>query len=250
MNNAFDIGVVAGMSKIAVTMRDLRRAARGIKTRLPEPGTFAAHMGGMRIPGRSQQKGALGRAGALALQEQQKHMVPKNVRDMAEGQILPYMKENRRLAKKMHEGARMRPQILYNPKAVDANMRPTSGRNRKNLRALTKIHEAHEGVKFVGPGSLHAHPETLLREMNLMQNLRGRGAKGVQQTYGKLRKPEYDEARKQLVSTFGQRAEQFTRPGAKIPRAMRKAMRSHPQRMSAEKMQEIMAKQQRYMSGQ
>ena len=248
MNSAFDIGVIAGMEKIAVTMRELRRAARGIKTRLPEPGTFAELMGGMRIPGRSQQKG-LGRAGALALQKQQEHMVPKAVRDMAEGQILPYMRENRRLAKRMHEGARMRPQILYNPKAVDANLRPTSGRNLKNLRALTKIHEAHEGVKFMGPGSLHAHPETLLREMNLMQNLRGRGSKGVQQTMGRLRAPEYEEARKQLVSTFGPRAEQFTRPGAKIPRAMRRAMRKHPQHMSTEKMHEIMAKQQRYISG-
>ena len=121
------------------------------------------------------------------------------------------------------------PEMAGNTFATLARKRgPRRMAERGAMGATVAAHELFErGSKKIAPVFSHLHPEVLLKEHNLVSRLTGPGSKYTRSVMRGARKRSGEDkfVRQLLTEAYGPRAAQFTREGAKIPKAMRKNLR-------------------------
>lgn len=215
------------IEKIAVSMKEIRQAAKRIRGVVRLPSHLEA-LGGLYAPTTKQMTSA----GTKKLSDLQTAALGKETIKQMEQVLAPLYKK--------HPG-----KILSSPnvgRVLDPTIR---GSRVKNLEAFVHLHEAAERAATSRPipASLHTSPEVLIKDKNLLARLTGRGSGGVKRSIGELRQPEFDFLQQQMTKAFGPEAQKFFEPGAKIPKAMRKAfLRSGPT-INPERMQSIMGEQ-------
>lgn len=226
---------VADLVKYAVSVREMREAAKRIGVIRPEVGSLLEQFGGFTVPTKVVQKG--GRlAEALKIEAFQKALMGPEMHGQVQAALKPLIADKKLWGK------------LFVAKDVgkrlDPTIRPGSSRAH-NLEAFTRLHEAAEraGLKNIRSSSLHGSPDVLIKDLNLLSRLTGRGSRGVKRSIGGLREPEFELLKQQMMEKLGPKAATFFEPGAKIPKAMRKAFTKRAPDITPEQGAQIMQAQ-------
>jgi hypothetical protein len=224
--------------KIAATMAALRTGAARVKgIHTPAPGSVIEQAGALAIPTRAMMK--------------QKHhgTLKKMLRLQSKFMPKEWFKAYKREAKGIMKEPTGPGRIYIAPNVGETFAPTATARTQRAFRKVfTPLHESAERQAAPVYGSLHGSPAALMKDVNLLQTVTGPGSRSMVKSVRRLRDPEIEALQGQMQRTFKDpRVQQFFQPGAKIPKAMRKAFLREPQRFGPGKVQEIMGKQHQAM---
>jgi len=221
------------LEKIAISINQIRAASKRIgKTITPEKGSIIDAFGAIATPTKAQ-VGKKNLSSARSIARMQSKILPKEVTYSMKKALKPIYSDKSKRGK------------IYLSDDIGARLSPSaSPKTQKRVGSLTKIHERQETKVKMKPGSLHLSPKVMMDEMNMANNITGHGSKVLSKELQGLRKAEFGHLRKQIVKGVkDKRALQYTKPGRKIPKAMKKHLLKKRMRMTPREAINIMTEQ-------
>ena len=221
--------------KIAVTMKILRQAAKRLNPIKHLPGPLNM-MPGFQVPTKRQM------AAAMKIGSEPSHMsaamerIPEAVKKGMGENMAEYKPGSI---------------VVASPKRIGEAFIIRSPKLRRDIRTTTVIHEGLErSAPSYDPKDLHGNLKVLMDERNLLNTLTGEGSRGVRKLMGGLRAPEFDLQDKRLLETFKDpRVLEFTKPGHKLPKAMKKALLRRQQApMTDDEARDVVRQQGKFMT--